>query len=82
MPCRVISCVALLLSVGIVMNEVKADEFSEKIEPPDWRKTLKSIRNGIHRIDTYLNMALDLIGGSDGRCLFKCSDGWSYFRHQ
>ncbi|KAK7162089.1 hypothetical protein R3I94_004666 [Phoxinus phoxinus] len=77
MPCRVISCVALLLSVGILMDVVKADGFTEEIKPPDWRKTLKSIRKGIHSIDAYLNMALDLIGGSDGQCHFKCSDGYS-----
>ncbi|KAI5625212.1 group XIIA secretory phospholipase A2 precursor [Silurus asotus] len=45
-------------------------------ETPDWRKTLKTIRNGIHKIDTYLNYALDLIGGSDGLCQFQCSDGY------
>uniref|UniRef100_A0AAR2IJP0 Group XIIA secretory phospholipase A2 n=1 Tax=Pygocentrus nattereri TaxID=42514 RepID=A0AAR2IJP0_PYGNA len=50
----------------------------EEFEPetPDWRKTLKTIRNGIHKIDTYLNYALDLIGGSDGLCQYKCSDGY------
>lgn len=44
-------------------------------ETPDWRMTLKTIRNGIHRIDTYLNAALDLFGGDDGLCHYKCSDG-------
>lgn len=37
--------------------------------------TLKTIRNGIHKIDTYLNAALDLFGGDDGLCHFRCSDG-------
>lgn len=44
-------------------------------ETPDWRMTLKTIRNGIHRIDTYLNAALDLFGGDDGLCHYRCSDG-------
>lgn len=44
-------------------------------ETPDWRMTLKTIRNGIHKIDLYLNAALDLLGGEDGLCQFKCSDG-------
>lgn len=37
--------------------------------------TLKTIRNGIHKIDKYLNAALDLFGGDDGLCHYKCSDG-------
>lgn len=41
----------------------------------DWRATLKTIRNGVHKIDTYLNAALDLLGGEDGLCQYKCSDG-------
>uniref|UniRef100_A0A8C6KQ62 Phospholipase A2, group XIIA n=1 Tax=Nothobranchius furzeri TaxID=105023 RepID=A0A8C6KQ62_NOTFU len=45
-------------------------------ETPDWRMTLKTIRNGIHKIDTYLNAALDLFGGDDGLCHYKCSDGY------
>lgn len=44
-------------------------------ETPDWRMTLKTIRNGIHKIDTYLNAALDLFGGDDGLCHYRCSDG-------
>lgn len=42
---------------------------------PDWRLTLKTIRNGVHKIDVYLNAALDLLGGEDGLCHYKCSDG-------
>lgn len=42
---------------------------------PDWRMTLKTIRNGVHKIDVYLNAALDLLGGEDGLCQYKCSDG-------
>ncbi|XP_019389666.1 PREDICTED: group XIIA secretory phospholipase A2 [Crocodylus porosus] len=42
---------------------------------PDWRMTLKTIRNGVHRIDVYLNAALDLLGGEDGLCQYKCGDG-------
>ncbi|XP_016312490.1 group XIIA secretory phospholipase A2-like isoform X1 [Sinocyclocheilus anshuiensis] len=74
MPCRVIR-VTLLFSAGILIDVIKGDGFTEDIKPPDWRKTLKSIRNGVHKIDKYLNMALDFIGGSDGRCIFKCNDG-------
>jgi hypothetical protein len=37
--------------------------------------TLKTIRNGIHNIDKYLNVALDLFGGQDGLCHYECSDG-------
>lgn len=70
-------CVTLLLSVGTLIHVINAEEFTEEIKPPDWRKTLKSIRNGLNYVDKYLNMALDLIGGSDGRCIFKCSDGRS-----
>lgn len=47
----------------------------EQAEPTDWRATLKTIRNGVHKIDTYLNAALDLLGGEDGLCQYKCSDG-------
>ncbi|XP_027311742.3 group XIIA secretory phospholipase A2 [Anas acuta] len=42
---------------------------------PDWRLTLKTIRNGVHKIDVYLNAALELLGGEDGLCHYKCSDG-------
>lgn len=76
MRCRVI-CVKLLLSVGILMHVTKADDFTEEMKSPDWRKTIKSIRNGLHKIDKYLNVVLDLIGGSDGRCTFKCNHGRS-----
>lgn len=80
MPRRVIlSCVTLLLS-GVLLS-TKADGSDEEIKPPDWRKTINSIRSGIHRIDKYLNMALDLIGGSDGQCQFTCGDGSSDIRY-
>uniref|UniRef100_A0A8C8Z4I5 Group XIIA secretory phospholipase A2 n=1 Tax=Prolemur simus TaxID=1328070 RepID=A0A8C8Z4I5_PROSS len=36
----------------------------EQAGTADWRATLKTIRNGVHRIDAYLNAALDLLGGS------------------
>ncbi|XP_038611233.1 group XIIA secretory phospholipase A2 [Tachyglossus aculeatus] len=42
---------------------------------PDWRLTLKTIRNGVHRIDAYLNLALDLLGGEDGLCRHQCPPG-------
>ncbi|GAA6070731.1 group XIIA secretory phospholipase A2, partial [Tachysurus ichikawai] len=61
----------LLLLWGVVFT-TGLQQFES--QTPDWRKTLNTIRNGIHRIDTYLNYALDLIGGSDGLCQFKCSD--------
>lgn len=66
-----------VLSVGCMLictGEQDNDQFEP--ETPDWRQTLKNIRNGIHKFDTYLNYALDLIGGSDGQCQFKCSDGY------
>lgn len=47
----------------------------EQAQPTDWRATLKTIRNGVHKIDTYLNAALDLLGGEDGLCQYKCNDG-------
>lgn len=47
----------------------------EEAQTTDWRDTLKTIRNGVHKIDTYLNAALDLLGGEDGLCQYKCSDG-------
>ncbi|XP_042249624.1 group XIIA secretory phospholipase A2 [Thunnus maccoyii] len=50
--------------------------YKQEPETPDWRLTLKTIRNGIHKIDTYLNAALDLFGGDDGLCHYKCSDGY------
>ncbi|KAF3823474.1 hypothetical protein GH733_010910 [Mirounga leonina] len=40
----------------------------EQVQTTDWWATLKTIRNGIHKIDTYLNAALDLLGGEDGLC--------------
>lgn len=47
----------------------------EAPQTPDWRMTLKTIRNGVHKIDMYLNAALDLLGGEDGLCQYKCRDG-------
>ncbi|XP_044080210.1 group XIIA secretory phospholipase A2 isoform X2 [Neovison vison] len=47
----------------------------EQAQTTDWRATLKTIRNGVHKIDTYLNAALDLLGGEDGLCQYKCNDG-------
>lgn len=73
---RVPSAVLLLLLLcGTFLSSAGEQEFEPEI--PDWRKTLKTIRNGIHKIDTYLNYALDLIGGSDGLCQFQCTDGGS-----
>ena len=71
---------SMLLLVGVLYSLVflaRVTSCSEEREPetPDWRMTLKTIRNGIHKIDTYLNVALDLFGGDDGLCRYKCSDG-------
>lgn len=81
MPRRVSAALLLLLlplvSLGALAAAAAADPQDRfEAETPDWRKTLKSIRNGIHKIDTYLNFALDLIGGSDGLCRYHCSDGY------
>nr|XP_058138333.1 group XIIA secretory phospholipase A2-like [Dasypus novemcinctus] len=40
----------------------------------DLRVTLKIIRKDVHKIDTSLNAALDLLGVEDRLCPFKCSD--------
>ncbi|XP_026854642.1 group XIIA secretory phospholipase A2 [Electrophorus electricus] len=73
MDCRVIA-LALVLCLGCLIARALEGPFEP--ETPDWRETLKTIRNGIHKIDTYLNYALDLVGGSDGLCRYKCSDGY------
>ncbi|XP_034627321.1 group XIIA secretory phospholipase A2 isoform X3 [Trachemys scripta elegans] len=59
----------LLLACGLL------GQCQQEPQTPDWRMTLKTIRNGVHKIDMYLNAALDLLGGEDGLCLYKCSDG-------
>ncbi|XP_032640525.1 caspase-6 isoform X4 [Chelonoidis abingdonii] len=59
----------LLLACGLL------GPCQQEPQTPDWRMTLKTIRNGVHKIDMYLNAALDLLGGEDGLCLYKCSDG-------
>ncbi|XP_039614033.1 caspase-6-like isoform X2 [Polypterus senegalus] len=70
-----ISVLAALLSWRPV-SCLAADSHQEP-ETPDWRMTLKTIRNGVHRIDMYLNAALELFGGEDGLCHYKCMDGKS-----
>uniref|UniRef100_A0A8B9RE00 Uncharacterized protein n=1 Tax=Astyanax mexicanus TaxID=7994 RepID=A0A8B9RE00_ASTMX len=80
MPRRVSAALLLLLlllSLGVQAGAAAEPQDRFEAETPDWRKTLKTIRNGIHKIDTYLNFALDLIGGSDGLCRYQCSDGGS-----
>lgn len=67
----------LTFALAIFANEAKGFNEERDPGPPDWRKTLKSIRNGIHGIDKYLNFAMDMIGGSDGQCRYTCSDGRS-----
>lgn len=64
--------IALLLLLLFLTGELRCQE---QAEPTDWRATLKTIRNGVHKIDTYLNAALDLLGGEDGLCQYKCGDG-------
>ncbi|XP_014065059.1 group XIIA secretory phospholipase A2 [Salmo salar] len=63
-----------LLSFYVFLSCVSS--CSKEPETPDWRMTLKTIRNGIHNIDKYLNVALDLFGGQDGLCHYECSDGY------
>lgn len=58
------------------MTSVSSCSQEGEPETPDWRMTLKTIRNGIHKIDTYLNVALDLFGGNDGLCHYTCGDGY------
>lgn len=69
----------LLLSFGLLIFAIQANGFNDIRDPesPDWKKTLKTIRNGIHEIDKYLNFALEMIGGSDGQCRYKCSNGYT-----
>lgn len=62
----------LALLLLLLTSELRCQE---QAQPTDWRATLKTIRNGVHKIDTYLNAALDLLGGEDGLCQYKCSDG-------
>ncbi|KAM7335606.1 hypothetical protein ACRRTK_006083 [Alexandromys fortis] len=45
----------------------------EQDQTTDWRATLKTIHNGIHKIDTYLNATLNLLGGEDGLCQYNRS---------
>ncbi|NXC10814.1 PG12A phospholipase, partial [Orthonyx spaldingii] len=62
----------LLLAAACAWRPARGQEAPQT---PDWRMTLKTIRNGVHKIDMYLNAALDLLGGEDGLCQYKCSDG-------
>ncbi|XP_048189801.1 group XIIA secretory phospholipase A2 isoform X5 [Perognathus longimembris pacificus] len=66
---------ALVVLLVLAAAAAVGGQEPEPEQSPDWRATLKTIRNGIHRIDTYLNAALDLLGGEDGLCQYKCSDG-------
>uniref|UniRef100_A0A8C9X9L7 Phospholipase A2, group XIIA n=1 Tax=Sander lucioperca TaxID=283035 RepID=A0A8C9X9L7_SANLU len=68
------SCVVLLALYSFGCLQC-VSACNQEPKTPDWRTTLKTIRNGIHKIDTYLNVALDLFGGDDGLCHYKCSDG-------
>jgi hypothetical protein len=38
----------------------------EQVQTTNWRAKLKTIHNGIHRIDTYLDATLDLLGARMG----------------
>lgn len=66
---------ALLLPLLLLLPPPPAARGQEEAPSPDWRDTLRTIRNGVHKIDTYLNAALDLLGGEDGLCRFQCADG-------
>ncbi|KAM6221663.1 group XIIA secretory phospholipase A2 [Rhynchocyon petersi] len=65
-------CALSLLVLLLLASTLRCQEESQST---DWRATLKTIRNGVHKIDTYLNAALDLLGGEDGLCQYKCNDG-------
>ncbi|KAK2084905.1 hypothetical protein P7K49_036205 [Saguinus oedipus] len=65
---RPVLILLLLLTASVVRCQ-------EQAQTTDWRATLKTIRNGVHKIDTYLNAAADLLGGEDGLCQYDCSDG-------
>ncbi|KAJ7396920.1 caspase 6 [Pitangus sulphuratus] len=71
-PPLLILLLPLLLVAGCAWRPARGQEAPQT---PDWRMTLKTIRNGVHKIDVYLNAALDLLGGEDGLCQYKCSDG-------
>ncbi|XP_035491837.1 group XIIA secretory phospholipase A2 isoform X3 [Scophthalmus maximus] len=70
---RSLTCVLLVVAFTCGCFP-RASAWKQEPETPDWRTTLKTIRNGIHKIDTYLNAALDLFGGDDGLCHYRCSD--------
>lgn len=71
-----VSVFVVFASFGLLSCLCTGEQDRPAPETPDWRMTLKTIRNGIHKIDTYLNAALDLFGGEDGLCHYKCSDGF------
>lgn len=73
-PAR-LSLLPPLLLLGVAACGWRPARGQEAPQTPDWRMTLKTIRNGVHKIDMYLNAALDLLGGEDGLCQYKCSDG-------
>ncbi|KAF3821428.1 hypothetical protein GH733_009470 [Mirounga leonina] len=52
-----------------------AHRCQEQAQTTDWRATLKTIRNYVPKLDTYLNATLDFLGGEDGLCQYKCNDG-------
>lgn len=64
-----------LLVTGALLAVLLEPSQCQEPATPDWKMTLKTIRNGVHKIDTYINAALDLLGGEDGLCHYKCSDG-------
>ncbi|XP_037992008.1 group XIIA secretory phospholipase A2 [Motacilla alba alba] len=74
-PARLSLLPLLLLVVVVAACGWRPARGQEAPQTPDWRMTLKTIRNGVHKIDMYLNAALDLLGGEDGLCQYKCSDG-------
>uniref|UniRef100_A0A8I3W5X5 PLA2G12A n=1 Tax=Callithrix jacchus TaxID=9483 RepID=A0A8I3W5X5_CALJA len=66
---------ALILLLLLMAAVVRCQE---QAQTTDWRATLKTIRNDVHKIHKYLNAALDLLGGKDGLCQYECSDADSW----
>ncbi|XP_033841332.1 group XIIA secretory phospholipase A2 [Periophthalmus magnuspinnatus] len=75
MHCQGSVCV-FVVSLYFIGFQRHVSAFQQEPQTPDWRLTLKTIRNGIHKIDSVLNAALDLFGGDDGSCHHSCSDGY------
>ncbi|XP_063280725.1 uncharacterized protein LOC134565187 isoform X2 [Prinia subflava] len=73
-PAR-LSLLPPLLLLGVAACAWRPARGREAPQTPDWPMTLKTIRSSVHKIVMYLNAALDLMGGEDRLCQYKCSDG-------